>query len=117
MNEELRDDLSDTLTAYLAGWKTLLDCYVWLASVDWDDPTLEADGQKTLGTFELLSTDVLEGFRDEVEFAQEASDFVASVTRSRYVVPRSQVAVASSSSNSMVQAIASATISPSTVQI
>ena len=100
MNEELSRELADILTAYLAGWKTLFDCYVWLASVDWDDPVLDSDGQKILGLFELLSTDVLEGFRDETEFAQEASNFVAGATGSRYLVPKSQLAVASSASSS-----------------
>ena len=100
MDKELKKELSEILAAYLSGWKTLFDCYVWLASVDWDDPTLDSDGQKVLGLFELISTDVLEGFRDEIEFAREASDFVAKATGSRYFVPKSQAAVVSSASSS-----------------
>ena len=100
MNEELKKELADILTAYLSGWKTLSDCYMWLASVDWDDPELDSDGQKVLGLFELLSTDVLEGFREEIEFASEASDFVAKETRSRYFVLKTQKIVVSSASSS-----------------
>lgn len=107
MNEELKQELTDVLTAYLADWKTLLDCYMWLASVDWDDPTLDPNCQEVLGLFELLSTEVLEGFRDEIEFAQEASDFVASATGSRYAVQelRATVSTFASSSDSNVRSL------------
>ena len=107
MNAASRE-LSDTLTAYLAGWKSLYDCYVWLASVDWDDTDFDSDSKQTYGLFELLSTDVLKGFRGEFEFAQEASDFVAKATGARYVVQDNTTAKVSefaSSSDSNVRSV------------
>ena len=100
MDKELKKELSEVLTAYLSGWKTVSDLYEWLAGVNWDVGSLDADSQQVLGIFELLVTDVFEGFRDEIEFAQEASDFVAKATGSRYFVPKSQAAVVSSASSS-----------------
>ena len=116
MDNQLKKELSEILAAYLSGWKTIGDLYEWLAGVNWDEGNLDADAKQILGTIELLATEVFEGMREEDELLQEASDFVARITRSRYVVPKSQVVVASSSSDSLVQPISTATISPLTVQ-
>lgn len=91
MNAAISGELSDVLTAYLSGWKSLGDFCEWLAGVDWDDPSFDADSQSVVGLFELLATDVMEGIRPETEFAQEASDFVAAATGSRYAVRRPQL--------------------------
>lgn len=90
MNAAISGELSDVLTAYLSGWKSLGDFCEWLAGVDWDDPSFDSDSQSVVGLFELLATDVMEGIRPETEFAQEASDFVAATTGSRYAVRRPQ---------------------------
>ncbi len=116
MDNELKRELSEILAAYLSGWKTIGDLYEWLAGVNWDEGNLDDESQQVLGSFELLAIEVLEGIREEEELLQEASDFVARVTRSRYVVPKSQVVVASSSSNSLVQPITAFITSPSKVQ-
>lgn len=86
MNAAISGELSDALTAYLSERKSLSDFCEWLAGVDWDDPSFDSDSQSVVGLFELLATDVMEGFRPETEFAQEASDFVAAKTGSRYAV-------------------------------
>ena len=86
MNAAISGELSDALTAYLAGRKPLGDFCEWLAGVDWNDPSFDSDSQSVVGLFELLAADVMEGFRPETEFAQEASDFVAAKTGSRYAV-------------------------------
>lgn len=86
MNAAISGELSDVLTAYLAGRKSISDFCEWLAGVDWNDPSFDSDSQSVIGLFELLAADVLAGFRPETEFAQEASDFVAAATGSRYAV-------------------------------
>lgn len=91
MNAAISGELADVLTAYLSGRKSLSDICEWLAGVDWDDPSFDADSQSVVGLFELLATDVMEGIRPETEFAQEASDFVAAATGSRYAVRRPQL--------------------------
>jgi len=79
-------ELTNLLTAYLAGWKTIFDCAEWLAGVSWDEGELTPDSREMLGSLELLVTDVLEGLRPEAEFAREASDVVAKASGTRYVV-------------------------------
>lgn len=90
MNAAISGELSDVLTGYLSGWKSLGDFCEWLAGVDWDDPSFDSDSQSVVGLFELLAVDALEGIRPETEFAQEASDFVAATTGARYAVLRPQ---------------------------
>lgn len=75
MQTELERELSDVLAAYLSQWKTLSDCALLLAGVDWDDPRLDAESGAALGGLELLAHEVLEGMRDEADFARAASDF------------------------------------------
>lgn len=71
-------ELAQILADYLKGAKGLDDCAEWLAGVDWDDPSLMDQEKEALGLFELLVTEIAEGQRDEKEFRQEASQFVAS---------------------------------------
>ena len=100
----MRNGLTDILTAYLAGWKTMFDCAEWLSGVAWEelghDPGLKND----LGELELLVTEVAEGLRAEIEFSDAASDLVARVTGSRYVISStvSNPAAADSSSAEVV---------------
>ncbi len=96
----MNKELAEILRAYLLGAKTMDDCYEWLAGVDWNDPGLDSDLQKALGSFELLAIEAFEGIRDESEFYSEAADFVAKVTGSRYSVPKSQVVAVSPASSS-----------------
>ena len=44
----------------------------WLAGVDWDDPNLTQENKEIFGLFELLTTEVSEGLRDQQELIGEA---------------------------------------------
>ena len=70
-------ELVQLLQDYLLGAKGLGECAEWLAGVDWDDPNLTGEEKDLLGLFELLITDVAEGLREEREFWEEASQFIA----------------------------------------
>jgi hypothetical protein len=76
----LMNELLPVLQGYLKSSKNLRDCAEWLASVDWDDPELAEHEKKAIGLFELLATDISEGFRDESEFRDTAAKFVATST-------------------------------------
>ena len=98
----MRKELLDLLISYLAVWRTVRDCAEWLTSIDWDDPELDQENRTQVARFELLSTEVLEGLRSEREFAKEATEFVAEVTGSLYVVWEiAPQTVAASSTNTM----------------
>jgi hypothetical protein len=73
----MRGELRDLLTAYLAGWKSIIDCAEWLASLRWDDPGLDAQTRAVAGSLELVATEVMEGIRPESDFWREAADYVA----------------------------------------
>jgi len=77
-------EVTNLLTAYLMGWKSIRDCAEWISGIDWDDSTLEAETKAAIGRMELLSTEVLEGLRPEAEFWKEAAELVASATGSLY---------------------------------
>ena len=95
----MRTEVGNLLTAYLSGWKTLGDCVEWLAGVDWDDPMLDAESRDLLGGLELLSTEIVEGFRTEDEFKQEAFQIVANATGMLYVGPTSVTGFRTASSS------------------
>ena len=86
MDNELKRELTEILAAYLSGSKTAGDLCEWLAGVDWNEGSLDEEARQVLGIFELLTTEVLEGLRQEKELNQEASDFVAKISRSGYAV-------------------------------
>lgn len=82
----MRSELIDLLAAYLSGWKTIFDCAEWLAGVKWEDLSGDPDAKEIYGELELLVTEVAEGLRAETEFSDAASDLVARVTDSRYLI-------------------------------
>lgn len=82
----MRSELIDLLAAYLSGWKTIFDCAEWLAGVKWEDLSGDPDAKEIYGELELLVTEVAEGLRAETEFSDAATDLVARVTGSRYVI-------------------------------
>ena len=88
------------LTAYLIGWKTIVDINEWISSVDWDD--LNSEAQNTIGRFELLVTEVLEGLREESEFSQEAMEYVAEITGVVYSNSFQELRIADSSNDAVV---------------
>lgn len=100
----MRSGLIDILTAYLAGWKTMFDCAEWLSGVAWEELGRDPGMKNVLGELELLVTEVAEGLRAETAFSDAASDLVARVTGSRYVIGTavSSPSVADSSSADVV---------------
>ena len=76
------DGLLQILQGYLTGFSSLAECAEWMAGVDWDDPDLTVEEKETLALFELLLTEAAEALREESEFWEAASEFVASKTQS-----------------------------------
>jgi predicted DNA-binding ribbon-helix-helix protein len=64
----MKKELKDLLTSYLLGWKTLSNCAEWLASINWDNLTLDQETMELVGRVELIVTEVMEGLRLESEF-------------------------------------------------
>ena len=99
----MREEFINLLTAYLMSWKTLEECYEWMSGVSWDDPELASDQslRRILGRMELLATEAVEGLRPVIQFRDEASRFVAEVTKKVYIVwaPTQGVSVSYGSSN------------------
>ena len=83
----LRKELVNILTSYLSNWDTLHDLYYWISGVSSDDPALASDRDldETMGLLELLSTEVIEGLRPEIELIEAASAFVAAEMSRSYV--------------------------------
>ena len=71
------NELVEILQTYLDGSQSLRNCAAWLAGVDWDDPTLTQEERERLGQFDLLSTEIAEGMREEKEFREAAARLVA----------------------------------------
>ena len=68
------------LQAYLESSANLESCAEWCAGVDWSDPELTVEEKETVGTLELLITEVAEGLREEEEvraFALETLERLA----------------------------------------
>ena len=82
----MRKELEFLLKSYLLGWRPLLDCYLWISGVSWDDPELGQDSElsEALGCLELLSTEASEGIRPEQEFQEKAAEILASWTNTVY---------------------------------
>ena len=98
----MRKELADILTAYLMGWKSIRDCDEWLSGIDWD-ADLDPETQKVVGRMELLITEVLEGLRPELDFWQEASEFVSKESDSLFGKPMSMsYPTIASSSNAII---------------
>ena len=76
----MRTELMDLLTAYLSGWKTIRDCAEWLASLSWDDPSLDQETGNLAGRLELLATEEPEGLRPEADFWQDAAELIVRET-------------------------------------
>ena len=55
------------LQGYLESSANLECCAEWCAGVDWSDPGLTVEEKETVGTLELLVTEVAEGLREEEE--------------------------------------------------
>ena len=73
------------LQAYLESSANLERCAEWCAGVDWSDPELTVEEKETVGTLELLITEVAEGLREEEEIRAFALGVVERVTKT--VVP------------------------------
>ncbi len=71
------NELLILLQGYLTSGKSLVECSEWLAGVDWDDPELNAAEREILGTLELLITEKSEGMREESDFHEDTTRFVA----------------------------------------
>ena len=83
----LRKELVDIVTSYLSNWDTLNDLYYWISGVSSDDPALVVDQSlnETMGLLELLSTEIIEGLRPEIELIEAASAFLTVEMRRSYV--------------------------------
>ena len=55
------------LREYLESSANVEHCAEWCAGVDWSDPELTVAEKETVGTLELLITEVAEGLREEEE--------------------------------------------------
>ena len=62
----------DLLGEYVRGAQPFSALGGWLAGVNWDDPDMTEEEQEVFGLFELLTTDVSEGLREEEELISEA---------------------------------------------
>ena len=71
------NELTEILQSYLAGSLSLAGWVEWLARVDWEDPGLTQEERDCLGQFELLSTEISDGIREEREFGEAAAQVVA----------------------------------------
>lgn len=91
----------DLLAAYLAGWRSLVDCEEWLASLDWSE--LDSGMRGAAGQFELLATEVAEGLRREEEFRTEAALRVDRAKGVLYITTPKPVSIASSSNDPVVR--------------
>ena len=60
------------LAKYVSGEQPFSVVEEWLAGVDWDDPNLTQENKEIFGFFELLTTEVSEGLRDQQELIGEA---------------------------------------------
>jgi hypothetical protein len=112
----MNKELVEILRLYLLRIRTMSDCYEWLAGVDWDDPCLDSEMKNSLGMFELLAIEAFEGIRDESEFYDAASEFVAKEMRSTYYAilnPNSAPVITSSSTDSTRLTLMPDTTSPS----
>lgn len=100
----MKAELVNLSTAYLMGWKTIRDCAEYLASIDWDAPSIDPVTQDIVGRFELLVTEVLEGLCPEAVFWQKVAEFVANETDSLFSppmsLPESVIAYSSNDRNS-----------------
>lgn len=98
-------ELSDLLSAYLMGWKTLKDCAEWLSGIDWNQVGGDSELAATLGHLDLLCTEASEGLRPESDFERKASQVATAIscraspsgTCTWYAVPRSETTSDSSS--------------------
>ncbi len=81
----MSSELVNLLKAYLMAWKTVFDVAEYLTSIDWDAPDFEKAMAEAIGELELLSTEVVEGFRPEADFRAKASEIVSKLSESAYV--------------------------------
>ena len=66
-------DFLDLIAKYVSGEQPSSVIEEWLAGVDWDDTSLNEDDKEIFGLFELLTTEVSEGIREEQELTSEAT--------------------------------------------
>jgi hypothetical protein len=101
-NQNIERELSNLLSSYLLGWKSLIDFAEWLASIDWEVMDLDSQLATILGELDLLCTEVREGLRPESNFVSKVSDLVAANESCiRYDISRLEVI--SSSATEVVQ--------------
>jgi hypothetical protein len=105
----LEEQLSNLLSSYLLGRKTLRDCAEWLSGIDWEQVGTDSPLAASLGELDLLCTEASEGLRAESDLERKASEVVADiscrVSPSRmcmwYSAPHSDGTVAGSSTDVM----------------
>ena len=78
------NELITLLRCYLASSRSFVECSEWLAGVDWDDTNLADADKETVGLFEMLTTEVAEGLREEREFREAAAEFLSRKTSERF---------------------------------
>lgn len=100
---KIERELSDLLSAYLRGDKTLVDCAEWLSSVNWEEIDIASSLAKDLGELDLLCTETREGLRPESDFERKASELVATSSCIIYSIARPQILVSSSSTNAGIE--------------
>ena len=75
----------DVLSEYVRGEQPFPAVGEWLVGVDWDDPNLTEEEREGFGLFELLTTEISEGLRDEQELISEATILLTKEDRSVFL--------------------------------
>jgi hypothetical protein len=102
----LENNLTNLLSSYLLGQKSLLECIEWFSTIDWGEINAASKVARKIGKLQVISTEVSEGLRLESEFVQEVSKAVADMSKTsctRYWVSRLDIAIVSSSSTGNFQ--------------
>lgn len=98
-DQMVEGELSNLLSAYLVGWRNLMDCAEWFSGINWEELDVDSPLAATLGELDLLCTEAREGLRPESDFERKASDMVAARSCFRYSVARSAITTYGSSTN------------------
>lgn len=98
----LENNLSNLLSSYLLGQKSLLECAEWFSTIDWGSIDVESELARKLGKLQVICTEVSEGLRQEAEFLKVASEVLAKISKEsciRFWISRPEVVSSSSSEN------------------
>jgi len=98
----LENNLSNLLSSYLLGQKSLLECVEWFSTIDWGNINVESETARKLGKLQVVCTEVSEGLRQEAEFLKEASEVLDKISKEpciRFWISRPEVVSSSSSGN------------------